>query len=793
MPHSRETPRNPEAAGGTKSAGVQVGSRNSTWTPDTAADVARPLAAKGYGLVPVVDKRPILTDWTSPPPAGGPNLDGWAEQGTTGYGLLCDPDPVEVEHYQRFPESHGLVCLDIEAAGMAPLASVVEAMRDKQAGAVVDTPSGGVHVWLKVTDANGSELRKGRLGLDPEGKLAAEVRGRGHQAVIIGPDRIRTPEAARRFAPVSLTLAQYDALLGKVRGRLEPPASTNPRPKRATVAGAEFDGPGRNGTAEILHDAVVAGELAWTDLLDAGWKVDRESGGKVWLKRPDYGAPSTTDSGNALDGSLTIHSTSVPWAEADRSYTPADAHAAARHGRDFHAAMSAIEQAGAALLAGEAVPPLYAAWPEAVLLRVAEARARRVGAAGDASAGPLFVDMSWVGVGDPPQRPQPRWLQRSDGLALFYPAAVNGLYGEPESGKTWIALAAVVEVLRSGGKAAVVDADHNGPQAMAQRLVTLGADAGAVRDPQRFRYATPDDGEHLRAVVKELERWRPDVAVLDSLGELLPMLGCDSERNDQVTSAMRELTAGLVSLGGCVVAIDHVVKNADARGGYAIGAGAKKRAVRGAYIEVRKVGDGMAPGRPGSASLAIQKDTHGALRESHPKSAGVFTLDTGNEEQPWTFAPAEAAPAGVTGDGKPWRPTVYMQRVSIWLELQDGPVSKTALLDGVGGKRPNVATALAALVNEGYVRHEPRQRGSRTDHYYESVRPFREADDKTRPTPGPDPARPGSDTPPDRPSPPPSPVGGVAGSTGGAVDQASDQHPAHGAGSVDDLPEWPKQ
>ena len=85
---------------------------------------------------------------------------------------------------------------------------------------------------------------------------------------------------------MSLTLAQYDALLGKVRGRLSTTRVYEPTAEAGNRRGAEFDGPGRNGTAEILHDAVVAGELAWTDLLDAGWKVDRESGGKVWLKRP---------------------------------------------------------------------------------------------------------------------------------------------------------------------------------------------------------------------------------------------------------------------------------------------------------------------------------------------------------------------------------------------------------------------------------------------------------------------------------------------------------------------------
>ena len=47
--------------------------------------------------------------------------------------------------------------------------------------------------------------------------------------------------------------------------------------------------------------------------------------------------------------------------------------------------------------------------------------------------------------------PAPTILKRTDGKALFYRGRVNGILGEAESGKTWIALAAVAETLADGG------------------------------------------------------------------------------------------------------------------------------------------------------------------------------------------------------------------------------------------------------------------------------------------------------------------------------------------------------
>src|SRR4051812_19239337 len=50
------------------------------------------------------------------------------------------------------------------------------------------------------------------------------------------------------------------------------------------------------------------------------------------------------------------------------------------------------------------------------------------------------------------ESPVPKLLARTDGQFLFYRGEVNTLFGDPDSGKTWIMLCGCAEVLASGGR-----------------------------------------------------------------------------------------------------------------------------------------------------------------------------------------------------------------------------------------------------------------------------------------------------------------------------------------------------
>lgn len=230
-----------------------------------------------------------------------------------------------------------------------------------------------------------------------------------------------------------------------------------------------------------------------------------------------------------------------------------------------------------------------------------------------------------------PEPPAPTVCLRDDGLGLFYRGQVNLLFGDPECGKTWIALAATAQILGDGGRALVIDADHNGAVQMASRLLALGAAPSVLSDPSRFRLAEPEDRHHLGRIVTEVRSWRPTIAVVDSVGEVLPLLGANSNSADEFTLANREVMLPLALAGAAVVAIDHLAKGADSRAAGPTGTSAKRRTVGGSSLRVTSQ-EPFVPGRGGSATLSIHKDRAGGLRRMSPKvsrseqPAGIFVL-----------------------------------------------------------------------------------------------------------------------------------------------------------------------
>lgn len=335
------------------------------------------------------------------------------------------------------------------------------------------------------------------------------------------------------------------------------------------------------------------------------------------------------------------------------------------------------------------------------------------------------VDMTWILHGEPPEPLVPSVLKVGTAHGLFYAGKVNGLFGDPETAKTWIALCAVVEVLQGGGRAVLLDLDHNGHATVGRRLLALGASREAVADVERFRLYTPEDTPGLAAFVEDAVTFRPAVAVVDSIGELLPMLGMSSKDNDEITRVLRWVCVPLAECGAATVTIDHLPKSMDSRvNGYAIGGTAKKRAMNGSYIACEVVGTlTPSPGAIGKIRLTIEKDREGGLRAaSGGKRAGVFVLDSTTEGvSRWSF---ENDSAPTDGTGKK-RFTQVMQNVSEVLEAAQSAgetVNRAEVGRRLRGKAENRVAAIADLVAEHYVRVEP-------DGALVSLKPYRQVSD----------------------------------------------------------------
>ncbi|MBQ0902678.1 hypothetical protein [Micromonospora sp. U21] len=270
----------------------------------------------------------------------------------------------------------------------------------------------------------------------------------------------------------------------------------------------------------------------------------------------------------------------------------------------------------------------------------------------------LYFDVAAMLDGGLPDPPAPVLLHRDDGNAIFYAGQVNLIFGDPESGKTLVAQAAAAEALIAGRKVLFVDIDHNGAQATISRFLDMEVPEETLRNPDLFRYVEPEDKPHLMAVVKDAKRWHPAVAVVDSVGELLPLMGLSSNSPDDFTLAHTGVLKPLAMAGAAVLAIDHLPKNTESRASGPTGTAAKRRAVGGVSIRVT-INEQFTPGRGGSAFLSVNKDRHGGLRRHCPAegkepSAGLFKLDSSTERLRWTVTTPQlgeaAAAAGVNLD-----------------------------------------------------------------------------------------------------------------------------------------------
>jgi hypothetical protein len=240
----------------------------------------------------------------------------------------------------------------------------------------------------------------------------------------------------------------------------------------------------------------------------------------------------------------------------------------------------------------------------------------------------LYVNVHQL-LHDGLQLPAPEVLPFADDFCLFYAGSFNLIFGDTESGKTWLCLAAVASVLNDGGIATIIDLDHNGARALIGNLIKLGVDTEILEDPTRFRLSEPGDRIELQEVVQDQLVIKPDVVVLDSLGEILPLFRANSNSADDFTTVHAEVIKPLTRQGACVLVVDHLAKNADSRSFGPTGTAANMRATDGLAVRVSAEKQ-FTPGEGGKAKLQVHKDRYGGVRSHYPSDAkpviGTFEL-----------------------------------------------------------------------------------------------------------------------------------------------------------------------
>ena len=289
--------------------------------------------------------------------------------------------------------------------------------------------------------------------------------------------------------------------------------------------------------------------------------------------------------------------------------------------------------------------------------------------------------------------PVPALLTRSDGQTLLYSGRLNSIFGEPSGGKTWVAIMAVIEAVRSGARVVFWDFDDR-PSTLAARLTALGAD-DLIQGGQLL-YATPgmvgDDGE-MEAMCDWMGRGRrPGLVVIDSV----EAAGLATDSNNAAPWFDAHTSPFLARDIG-VLPLDHVPKRREDRPKGAIGSQHKRARISGAGLLL--IGTPWTKKQGGTIKLVNHKDRLGDLPAPDNRTVAIITVTHGeNGRLNYSIdAPsAEENTEDVTG----------LLLAAIAAQGPDGVRTKKNIrgLLTVGHKK--LDPALDDLLNNGWVRIE---------------------------------------------------------------------------------------
>lgn len=309
---------------------------------------------------------------------------------------------------------------------------------------------------------------------------------------------------------------------------------------------------------------------------------------------------------------------------------------------------------------------------------------------------------------------EPPVLPTLGGLNLVYPGKRHVFSGPQEAAKTLAAYVVGLSVVREGGRVMLIDFEM-GERDAKRRLCELGA---SEQELGMIDYIEPDTPLTERKA-EELVALEPKLVIIDASVGAYDLQGLDDNKRTDV-----ERFAGLYIRPFwrseiATLTIDHVVKNVETRGNYAIGS---ERKVGGVDVHLGfTVLQAIKRGTAGKYQVTTHKDRGGFHKRG---KLATFELESHPNTHHFTWA-FVAAPQ--TDEEHPFRPTVKMEQASKWLEKQmEGEVPMSHIEKGIGGDRDAGRLAIQLLVDEGYFAESP---GPRNARLMTLVRPYREQHD----------------------------------------------------------------
>lgn len=177
------------------------------------------------------------------------------------------------------------------------------------------------------------------------------------------------------------------------------------------------------------------------------------------------------------------------------------------------------------------------------------------------------ADFGWVDLADlwDAEPPRAEILARNDGSCAFYEGQRHMIVGKSESGKTWLALLAIVQEIRAGRPAALLDLE-NSPLVILDRLRSLGLAKGELELVRYVHLDAPLAPELAAVEAQRLHEEGGRLVVLDAMTPAATALGLELHGGDvnAVEKTFQITLDPWVRGGHAAVAIDNTPKGSDA-------------------------------------------------------------------------------------------------------------------------------------------------------------------------------------------------------------------------------------
>lgn len=282
---------------------------------------------------------------------------------------------------------------------------------------------------------------------------------------------------------------------------------------------------------------------------------------------------------------------------------------------------------------------------------------------------------------------------------LLYQGKRHALSGPPEAAKTLAAHILALESMRNrpeeitnySGYVALIDLEM-GAHATRRLLEDLGA---TLEEISAFQYLNPDVPPTPGDLQDIIDNGAA-LAIIDAAAGAYDTSGLDDNKRADAETFSRVWITPLWKQGVTTLTLDHVVKNSDNRGRYAIGSERKLGTVD-VHLGFHPIKQ-LNRGGTGLIRIDTHKDRPGHLSRPHAAELELHS-DPDTHQITWEFR----SPADTTDTEDGWRPTVLMDRVIDYLRRNPEPVGRTALAAAVGGRREWTLKAIDCLLADGLI------------------------------------------------------------------------------------------